>query len=438
MYLRRFVPAGCALALALALLPCSARATAPPVDPVWTRSFAAPTVYPASTILLPLPDGAVLVRNGSGATALNARGHTLWSMPNVDDALLDGSMLVFWRSNVVFAVRARDAGVLWKRPCHRPPYVVAAGARLVTFCGDLSTVLRARDGSVLATVRPTIRMTPPQFNGARALNADYILVSNHFDGAWMGNDYIVVDAHTGSFLWDKTDSDVIDVTATTISIAPISSMLPWGRTGLLERRRLDSGKIVSTRAYATPFADEIADFRGRLTFSHAAAYVPTYTSIYRFTHGDARPQRVLDAMDAEIVTLGNTAFIAAGSGPAQSGNASLYIDYPASNSSFATRFLGTYSSMLALRPFLGSDLINAVVVPAGDRVAVADGQVIQLYDASGTVDLTARDDCNNALPVATRDVLYALCMPQRMPTMTLAAFRRRPTPAPGESEQPHT
>jgi hypothetical protein len=424
MYLRRFVPAGCALALSMLLLPCSARATAAPADPAWTRTFAAPTVYPTVTILLPLPGGAVLVRNGSGSTALDSRGRTLWSMPNVDDAILDGSMVVFWRSSVVFAVRARDAGVLWKRPCHRPPYVVAAGARLVTFCGDFSTVLRARDGSVLATRRPTIRMSPPQFDGARALNADYVLVSNHFDGAWMGNDYCVVDAHTGSFLWEQTDSFTFDVTATTVSIAPVPSMLPWGPTGSVERRRLADGKIMSTRSYDAPNADDVAG-GGRLFFSHAAAYVATYKGVYRFAHGDtSRPVRVLDGETANMVTLGNAAFIAVDAGSARIGTGTLYVDYPASSDSFASRSLGTYSTALAFRPMHIKESLNAAIVPTGDRVAVADGQVIHLYDASGVSELTARDDCNNVLPALTRETLYALCMPQQMRTLTLAAFRR--------------
>ncbi len=45
---------------------------------------------------------------------IDARGVTRWSMPNIDDALVAGAV-VFRRPHVVFAVRATDAGVLWKR-----------------------------------------------------------------------------------------------------------------------------------------------------------------------------------------------------------------------------------------------------------------------------------------------------------------------------------
>jgi hypothetical protein len=420
---RRLSVAGCVLGLSMALLPCWAQATGAPADPAWARDFPAPSGYPVAAILQPLPGGAVLVRNGSGASALDARGRTLWSMPNVDDALLDGSMLVFWRPSVVFAVRARDAGVLWKRPCDRPPYVVAAGARLVTFCGDISTVLRARDGTILATRRPTIRMSPPHLDGARPLNADYVLVSNFFDGAWMGRDYYVVDAHTGAFLWDETDCDVIDVTATTVSITPVPSMLPWGSTGLLERRRLADGKLTSARTYAAPHADDVAG-GGRLAFSHAAAYVTTYGGVYRFVRGNvSQLQRVLDRSAAGLVALGSAGFIAVDAGRSRYGTGTLYIDRPASRGSFVTIPLGTYGAGLALRPLESKELLDAPAVRIGDSVAVADGRVIRLYDESGKVELTAKVTCDKVEPAATRDVLFALCTQQGMP-MTLAAFRR--------------
>jgi hypothetical protein len=418
---RQLFAGGYVLALSMALLPCSARAAGAPADPAWTRTFPAPNGFPAP-ILQPLPGGAVLVRNGSGATALDARGRTLWSMPNVDHALLDGSMLVFLRSNVVFAVRARDAGVLWKRPCDRPPYVVAAGARLVTFCGSASTVLRARDGTILATQRPTIRMSPPDFNGARTLNADYVFVSNHFSGAWMGDDYYVVDARTGAFLWDETDIDIIDVTATTVSITPFPSFLPCCRTGLVERRRLADGKVTSTRKYVAPHADDVAG-GGRLVFSRAAAYVATNSGVYRFAHGDVGLlQPVPVGRAASLVTLGKAAFIVTDRMVGRPGM--LYIDHPASSGSFVTSLLGMASAGVAAPRLGGEPVLNADAVRIGDRVAVADAHDLRLYDESGRVELTARVTCSNVLPAATRDVLFALCTQQQGMPVTLAAFRR--------------
>jgi hypothetical protein len=409
----------------VAALPCSAWATAVPADPAWTRTFPPVTGYPVAPILLPLPGGAVLVRDGTGATALDARGRTLWSMPNVDHVLLDGSMLVFLRSDVVFAVRARDAAVLWKRPCDRPPYVVAAGARLLTFCGVTSTVLRARDGAILATRQPTIRISPPHphLDGARPLDADYVVVWNHFNGAWMGTDYYVVDAHTGAFLWDETDYDVVDHTATTIAITPARSMLPWGKTGLVERRRLADGMIMNSRTYAAPHADDVAG-GGRLVFSRSAGYVITYYGVYRFARGDgSQPQHVLDGFDSRVVTLGNAAFIGAQAG-GRDRFGTLSIDRPSSNGSFITSSLGSYDMRLALQPVDSGDGLTTSVLRVGDSVAVADGQTIRLYDESGRVELTAKVTCNNVLPTATRDMLFALCAQQQGMPMTLAAFRR--------------
>jgi hypothetical protein len=292
----------------------------------------------------------------------------------------------------------------------------------VTFCGDISTVLRARDGTVLATRRPTIRMSPPHLDGARRLNADYVFVSNHFDGAWMGSDYYVVDAHTGAFLWDETDCDVIDVTATTVAITPVPSMLPWGKTGLVERRRLADGKVMSARTYAAPHADDVAG-GGSLVFSGAAAYVTTYGGVYRFAHGDASPpQRALDGPGTSVVTLGKAAFIVVDRTYGQP--EMLYVDRPTSSGSFVTSPLGTFRAGLTVRPLESKVVLNADTVRIGDSVAVADGHVIRLYDDTGRVELTAKVTCNNVLPAATRDVLLALCTQQQGMPMTLAAFHR--------------
>ena len=170
--------------------------------PAWTRPLhstpaQADTVIP---VMQPLPNGTLLVRNGRDMLVIDDRGVTRWSMPNIDDALVDGDMVVFRRSHLVFAVRARDAGMLWKRPCERPPYLAAAGERIVTMCDGLSTVLRGRDGSVLARHVVKTVTGPPMFqHGARTLN-DCVhhgddLLRRRMDG---GNRDYVVDAHTGA------------------------------------------------------------------------------------------------------------------------------------------------------------------------------------------------------------------------------------------------
>jgi len=115
--------------------------------------------------------------------ALAASGATKWAMPNVTGAVLDGDALIFRRSDVIFAVRSRDAGVLWKRPCADPKYTAVAGDRIVTVCGGVSTVLRASNGRMLAQHSVKTVTGPTQLSGARSLNDDYVLVANFFDGA---------------------------------------------------------------------------------------------------------------------------------------------------------------------------------------------------------------------------------------------------------------
>jgi outer membrane protein assembly factor BamB len=116
--------------------------------PLWRRELPALTAdLRFKPVLRPLAGGTLLVRNGAGVAALDARGRTLWSEPDIDGFIADGAMVVFRRSGVVFAMRRRDAGVLWRRPCSKPNYLVAAGDRVLTICGGRSTVLGARTGS---------------------------------------------------------------------------------------------------------------------------------------------------------------------------------------------------------------------------------------------------------------------------------------------------
>ncbi len=414
--------AACVVALGIALPSLCAVAADAPAKAAWSRTLAAPSSeQPVAPILQPLPGGSLLVRNGAGAIAIDARGRTLWSMPNVDDAILDGDTIVFWRPDVIFAVRSRDAGVLWKRPCEAPPYLVAAGARLVTMCGGLSTVLRARDGSVLASRMPSLTTGPAHFQGARRLNDDYVLVTNFFDGAWMGNAYYVVDAHTGAFLWAQTDCDIVDVTPTTVSISPVPSMLPWGGTGLIRRRRLADGVVVSSRTYALPHRED-TEGRGRLALSSAAAYVaPMYGSIFRFALGDThRPQRVLDGTGFGVVTLAGAAFIL---GDARDRDGTLYIDRASGREAFTTRPLGSYAGTVSMRSPQSKVLIGAGAVRLGTRVAVADRQVVRLYDEFGAVEISADSQCYNPQIAASSDVLFTLCTQGQMPVI-LSAFRR--------------
>ncbi|MDP9024654.1 MAG: hypothetical protein M3N13_04660 [Candidatus Eremiobacteraeota bacterium] len=418
--------AACLLAWTLIASPMQARAAkATFTQPRWTRPLTptAPLTDTAVPVMQPLADGTLLVRSGAGVLAVDARGVTRWSMPNIDDALLVGDAVVFRRSNVVFAVRSRDAGVLWKRPCAKPPYLVAAGDRIVTMCGRLSTILRARDGTVLAQRAVKLATGIPTFRGARPLNDGYVLVKNFFDGAWMGDSYFVVDARTGAFLWSETDFDVVDVTPMTIAITPYPSMLPWGTAGSIVRRSLADGATVDSQTYALPKGTDTV--RGKLVMSRAATYVTTMDdTLFRFRRGDTRdPQTLHRGSRLVTVTLGSAAFILVDAANGQ--NRAVYLDRPADHGAFVMRTLGQHVGRVGVRTPERTDVYVDLgdAVRLGDRVAVPENDVVRLYDEFGAIEMTAKSVCMNPQLAATRTTLFMKCS-QPGQRVFLAAFAR--------------
>jgi hypothetical protein len=416
--------AGIGLVLATVASPLAAPANEFPVlTPAWTRSLAAapapaPTEVPF--VLLLLPDGGVLVRNGDGVAPIDGRGATRWSMPVVTDAIVDGTMVVFRRSNVVFAARSRDAGVLWKHPCANPPYAVAAGDRLVTMCAGVSTVLSARDGHLIARSVAKLATGPPSIRGARPLNDGYVLVTNFFDGAWMGESYYVVDAHTGAFLWSQTDFDVVAVTPATIAITPYPSMLPWGPPGYVETRRLSDGKLVAFITYAIPQSADSG--RGRLALSRVAAYVTRMDgALFRFRRAETgAPQPVLPGISVSAEVLGGAAFIF---GRERMGPGVVYLDRPSSGGAFATKPLGRYTGDMSVRAVNVSYSTAEAAAHVGDRLAINDRGIVRLYDEFGSVEMAVKTSCPHPYVTATRSVLFAVCAPLRSP-VTLSGFTR--------------
>lgn len=410
----------------LSPLPASA-ADAPVRSPRWTRPLAPEASYRTIAVLLPLPDGTVLVRNGTGVFATDARGVTRWSMPNVTDAIGDGTAVVFRRSNVVFAVRSRDAGVLWKRPCSEPPYLVAVADRIVTICGGVSTVLRASDGSVLASRPVKIGTAPASFQGARRLTDRYVLVTNFFDGAWMGESYYVVDAWTGAFLWSMTDSDFFDADATTVAVSPYPSMLPSETVGTVQRRRLADGVVVNTEHYATPKSSDL-EIRGLLTMSQAATYVLNMEAgLFRFRRGGARnPEGLLNGARAAAVPLGSAAFLFVDQMQRPARDNPLYLDRPSARGVFSTRTIGGFSGNVVGNAD-GSRRISDHAVQLGNRLAVADDGVIRLYDQFGRVEMSAKSPCRLPQVAATRTMLFMRCA-QPHSRGILAGFERLAPP----------
>ena len=415
--------------LALVLVAASGHpaygAPPPGPTPTWTRTVApAPDgatddVYPVA-IALPLADGTIVVRNGAGAAAVDPRGKTLWSMPDVLGAIALRDAVIFRRSTVVFAVRARDSGLLWKRPCARPRYLGVAGTRIATSCGDVSTILDARDGRVVA--RHTIGTTAPsELRAARPLNRDFVLVTGHFDGAWMGESYDVVDVRTGAFVVRYTDIDVLDVTPATMTLTQYPSMLPWAPGGFVERIRLADGKKVGEKQYAVPAADTS---RAQLAQTPAATYVITMDGLlYRYPgRRTTKPERVLPERVRAVTALGDTAFVLTDGGQVIDGT--VYADRPATNGRFATRRLGPYAGVMdVVRPDRG-DVVYGYGVRVGDRVAVADHSTVRFYDQLGTVRGTVSSPCSRSTIAATRtDVILACNQPDRSQTISAFALR---------------
>jgi len=419
--------AAAAFAFALAVVPLGAVAKEPPVaTAAWTRPLAGPPqpkhyLTAPVFVLQPLADGSLLARNGTAVTDVDPRGRTRWSMPNVADAIVDGSAIVFRRPNLVFAARTRDGAVLWKRRCDGSPFVVTAGRRIVTVCGGLSTVLRASDGAVLARRKPNTLMGQ-SFAGARPLNDDYVLVTTDFDGAWLGSAFYVVDAHTGAFLWQQTDFAVVDVTATTIAITPFPSMLPWGSPGVIVRRRLVDGVKVGSRTYDFP-VDREANGRGSLALSRAAAYVITSEgAAFRYARGDVRHGQRLPVRVAVAKPLGSAGFLFAeneASGTASTG--SVYLDRPGADGAFALHRLGSYGGGLTFRDPRHSSPVQSDAVEVAGRLAIADEPLVRLYDEFGTVDMVVRSSCTEPQLAATRAMLFVSCLNWDSPG-TLAAY----------------
>jgi PQQ-like domain len=383
-------------------------------EPRWSRPLAdTPQSGAFVSVLQPLSETMVLVRNGDGVFAADAAsGKTVWWMPNVEDAIIDGGEVVFRRRGMIFAARARDAGVLWKRPCGNAPYVVAAGDRLVTVCGGLSTILRAHDGSVLARHAINVRISPVDLRGARALNADYVMAMSIIDGAWLGELYSIVDAHTGAFLWSQSDFSVIDVTPTTISISPYPSMLPWATTGTLVRRRLADGTTLATESYTPPSGSD-GNGRGFLVRTRAATYVSTNVGkLFRFRPGSPNPDGLLSVPSGSMITvvpLGETAFIFDDKGPNHEG--AVYVDRPTSAGGFAMRALGRHAGPLSLRSPQESyrDVTTGDAVVFGDRIAFIENQLVRVYDESGTLEMTAASPCTLPQLAATRSTIFIRC-----------------------------
>ena len=409
-----------AFAFAAFALPLPAAAYAPVSPARWTRALAPEASYRTVAVLLPLADGSVLVRNGTDVFATDARGVTRWSMPNVATAVADGRAVVFGRSNVVFAVRSRDAGVLWKRPCAEPPYLVAVADRIVTICGGVSTVLRARDGSVLARHAVQISTGPASIQGARRLTDRYVLVTNFFDGAWMGESYYVVDARTGAFLWSLTDSDFFDATTTTVDVSQYPSMLPSQAVGTVQRRRLADGVVVRTERYDTPKSSNL-EVRGLVTTSRAAMYILNMeTGLFRFRRDETRdPQSLVNGARASPLTLGSAAFIFLD----QARSGSLYLDRPSAHRVFSTQLIGRFSGNVTAYAAEASHTDSNHAVRLGDRLAVADDGTIRLYDEFGRVEMSAKSPCALPQVATTRTMLFMRCAQLRS-TGILAGFAR--------------
>jgi len=404
-----------AIAAMVALSPAAVGgASAEGTTAVWSRNLDA---YPLSLrsgifILTALPGGGVLVRSGAGVAALDpVTGKTLWFLAGVLDASLDGTSVLVRRRDVVFAVRARDAAVVWKRPCVNARYVVGVGSRALTACGDTSTVLDGSNGALRGRRPIVLTMSAGDIRGARSLNGRFAMIANSFDGAWGGMEYAIVDAATGTYEWSQTDFAILDVSPDSILIAPYPGMLPWAPTGTVVRRRLVDGAVLGRRVYQLPMGSD-PDERGVVTVSPSAVYVSTQSAgLFRFATGTSSADEVAAHAEVEAV-LGNAVFYAIKG--AQFGVADLYVERPREHD-FSNRSIGRYSGLIAA----GGDDQNAgsfgehVAIRTGDVVVASRTGSVDVLDESGTRILEVQNTClaNQRHVLKTGNRLYVLCDP---------------------------
>jgi hypothetical protein len=419
---RRFWVALITAVLATSVTPSPAATPAGPAGSArWMRTMhAVPKGNHDGTIFALLDDGNVLVRSGGAVAAVEARsGATRWSLPAIAGATAAKTSVVLRRSNVVLAVRARDGGMLWKHPCADPPYAIGMGNRVLTMCGGRSTVLDGRDGRVLLQGTATLSTGPAAIRRGWALNDRFALVDKSFDGAWMGDSYYVVDSRSGEFVWSQTDFRILDVTATTITITPFRSMLPWGRPGTVVQRRLADGAKLDERTYRLPAGAE-GNGRGNVSISRAATYVSTDGGpLFRFRRPDGSAPVRLFGVGTEVAdVLGSAAFVSVGT---TTGQSEILLDRPSAQGGFVTRSLGLFRGPIAS----GADdgRYGNVAVRLGDHVAAAAGGFVMLYDEFGRAALAAQNPCIGTRHVlASHAALFVLCEPGDQSAPTLAAY----------------
>ncbi len=317
--------------------------------------------------------------------------------------------------------------------------LAALAAPLIADAGDAPVVAPGWTRSLAAAPAPSSEMTPfvllplrdgtalvrngeggTSIRGAQGLNDGYVLVTDFFDGAWMGRSYYVVDAHTGAFLWSDTDFNVVDVTPETIAISPYPSMLPWGSAGYVVRRRLPDGAVLSTQTHDLPRSIDDTT-RGYLARSTAATYVTAMGgSVFRFRRGTNRdPQRIFSGA-TDVYTLGNAAFIFVRSGI---GSATVYLDRPSGRDTFATRLLGKQGGYISEPAAADWSTWIGRAGHVGGLIAVNDGVAVRLYDELGSAAMVVKSPCKSPYLTATRSVLFVVCAPKGSP-VTVAGYAR--------------
>ena len=317
------------------------------------------------------------------------------------------------RDDVLYAVRARDAGVLWKRRCAKAPYAVGVGRRFLTVCGEKSLALDRHDGAILATSAVTLRTSPPQIRSARALNDRFALVDNSFGGAWSGEEYYVVDAMSAKFLWSKRNFSVVDVSAETISITPNTSTLPWAPPGTIETLRLIDGKFLKDDVYRVPNGSDTSG-RGNLIVSRDATYVAVGDGpVFRFPRGSSTPQRITDA-GSVATAIGGAAFINL---VEPGGPTALAIDRRASSGRFVLRRLGPSSGIAN-----GDVSEGPWPIVVGRFAAVAFADHVSLLNQRGDEIARLHTPCSHGRRVAaTPSTIFVACS-DRM-GQAIAAYR---------------
>ena len=364
-----------------------------PRSPLWTRGLPAgpPVADPQPLVVR----DAVVVRSGYGLVVLDAAsGKTRWSLPSATDVAVSDDAVVVARADSVEGLRPADGGVVWRRECRPPTFVLRLADRIATVCSRRLTILRAHDGSVVAE-RPLPRPVRPPYRAA-ALTDRYFTISNDLRS---DSPFAVVDARTGVLCWRSVDTLVVDAGLRWVELTPVNA------PGTLIRRDLATGKVLARNVYR--FSVPVEDHGTPLYATSSAVYaLAGQGELYRSPRDGSEMTRVTPERGVVITPtiLDGSAFY--GTQPTGTATTAIVHVDRYEDGAFKDADLGAFDPVPALR--------------AGDRVALNAHGTIAMFDARGGEVAALHTSCATLGAVAVAARRWILLCPTKTASSILA------------------